>query len=154
MASLVHLRFNAEELRLIQDMPIWYVHLLPHSRIVVHRDEFPHEAVPSIFCGWVIGTIGIPVFDLHLSPLPAILAVIPPHHTLTCWLCRRMKSVVHLPVWNEALLPNMNSVDLRSLADCGNKQQKTSSNLVHQPQNSELRPPEQFFKADLSLYQE
>ena len=42
---------RSKGLKLIQDMPIRYVHLLPLTRILVHRDKLPHEAIPCILGG-------------------------------------------------------------------------------------------------------
>ena len=127
---------RSKGLKLIQDMPIRYVHLLPLTRILVHRDKLPHEAIPCILGGWVIGTVGIPVSNSYLLPLFSVLLVVPPHHAFTRRLCWWMESVVHFPVWNKILPPNMYPIHSGSCNfSCSRFRQQTS-----QAGLSQIRP--------------
>mmetsp|Transcript_44418 Transcript_44418/g.70579 ORF Transcript_44418/g.70579 Transcript_44418/m.70579 type:complete len:264 (+) Transcript_44418:393-1184(+) len=100
-------RFDGGLLKLIQHMPIRYVHLMPFARIAVHRGKLPHQAVPCIFCRWMICTVRIPIINPFLAPfLSTIFLAVPPHHAFTSRLCWWMKLVVYLPIWNKCLLPH------------------------------------------------
>lgn len=105
-------------LKLIQDMPIRYVHLMPFARIAVHRGKLPHQAVPCIFCRWMICAVRIPITNPFLAPfLSTIFLAVPPHHAFTSRLCWWMKLVVYLPIWNKRLLPHALTIHSVSLCD-------------------------------------
>ena len=105
-------------LKLIQDMPIRYVHLMPFARVAAHRGKLPHQAVPCIFCRWMICAVRIPITNPFLAPfLSTIFLAVPPHHAFTSRLCWWMKLVVYLPIWNKRLLPHALTIHSVSLCD-------------------------------------